>query len=155
MGKLQREFADQLKLWVRQLAWYHATPKPDPRSKRGQGERDEPQLSRIEQYKRRKLIPRMPPNPAPHFTDWLIEIGLTEAAGMGSAPISWSTIDAWQRRTGVPITPWEARLLRRLSMAYHAEGRLAEAETCPPPWRNTITADERAIEEAALRSVLG
>lgn len=101
------------------------------------------------------MPPQMPPNPAPHLTDRLIEIGLTEAAGMGAGPISWLTIDAWKRSTGVPIDPWEARLLRRLSIAYHAEGRRAEDETCPPPWRAKVTALEREVEEAALRSVLG
>lgn len=96
----------------------------------------------------------MPPNPAPHLTDRLIEIGLTEPGGMGG-PISWQTIDAWKRGTSVPLDPWEARLLRRLSIAYHAETRRAEDETCPPPWRAEVTARERAIEEATLRSVLG
>ncbi len=73
---------------------------------------------------------------------------------MGAGPVSWSQIDAWQRLTGVPIAPWEARLLRRLSLAYLAEGRQAEAETCPPPWRFDLSPREREIEEAALRAAL-
>lgn len=97
----------------------------------------------------------MPPNPAPHFTDRLIEIGLTEAAGMGAVPISWRQIEAWQQLTGVPLEPWEARLLRRLSAIYLAEGRTAESESCPPPWRTQVTAREREVEDAQLRSVLG
>lgn len=96
----------------------------------------------------------MPPNPAPLFTDRLIELGLTQAAGMGAGPISWSELDAWQRQTRVAIEPWEARLLRRLSTIYLAESRKAESENCPPPWRTHVTAREREIEEAALRSVL-
>lgn len=155
MGKLQRRLEQRLTLWVRQLAWYNATPKPDPNSKRGQAEPDRVRPSRLEECKRRKIEPKLPPNPAPHITDRLIEIGLTEAAGMGVGPISWVQIDAWQRLTGVPIAPWEARLLRTLSLAYVAEGRRAEAETCPPPWRIETTAREREIEEAELRSVLG
>ena len=97
----------------------------------------------------------MPPNPAPHLTDRLIEIGLTEAAGMGAAPLSWREIAAWRTETCVPQQPWEARLMRRLSAAYLAESRKAESESCPPPWRTEVTAREREIEEAELRSVLG
>jgi len=155
LGKLQRQLEQRLTLWIRQLAWLHATPKPDARSKRGRTEPDAPRPSRIEKYKARKIEPRMPPNPAPHLTDRLIEIGITEAAGMGAGPISWLTIDAWKRATGVPIEPWEARLLRRLSSAYLAESRRAEAEACPPPWRTAISAREREADEAALRSLLG
>ncbi|GAA3708544.1 hypothetical protein GCM10022268_17340 [Sphingomonas cynarae] len=155
MGKLQRRLDDGLTLWVRQLAWYHATPKPDPNSKRGKVEPAAPRLSRIETAKQRKTEPRMPPNPAPHFTDWLIELGISEAAGMGAAPLSWREIEAWSSGTGVRPEPWEKRLLRRLSAIYLAEGRLAESEHCPPPWRMGVTAREREVEEAQLRSVLG
>jgi hypothetical protein len=104
--------------------------------------------------KRRRVTPKLPPNPAPHVTDWLIEIGLTEA-GMGVGPITWLQIDAWQRCTGVPLAPWEARLLHRLSLAYVAEGRRAEDENCPPPWRTLPTARERENEEAELMKLLG
>lgn len=97
----------------------------------------------------------MPPNPAPALFDRLVEIGLNEVAGMGVAPISWQTIDAWCNRTGVDLPPWEARLLRKLSIAYVAEGRRAESENCPPPWQWPVTEAERAIEEKRLRLVLG
>lgn len=155
MGKLQRRLECGLILWVRQLAWYHATPKPDENSRRGRIEPAAPRISRIEECKRRRVPPRMPPNPAPHITDRLLELGITQAVGMGMAPISWSEMDAWQRRTGAVIEPWEVRLLRRLSTAYLAEGRKAESESCPAPWWTGVTAREREIEEAALRSVLG
>jgi hypothetical protein len=130
-------------------------PRPDPRSRRGQVEETKPRRSRIDELKRRKIEPALPPNPAPHITDRLIEIGLTEAAGMGVVPISWREIDAWQRQTCVAIEPWEKRLLRRLSAAYLAENRKAEIEHAPPPWRAQVTAHEREIAEAELRSVLG
>jgi hypothetical protein len=112
-------------------------------------------VSRIDRLKRDKIVPAMPPNPAPHLIDRLVEMGLTEAAGMGVAPLSWLTIEAWQRVTAVRLTPWEARLLRRLSTEYIAEGRRAEDETCPPPWRAEVTKREIETEEARLRMVLG
>lgn len=97
----------------------------------------------------------MPPNPAPHIIDWLMEIGLTEAAGMGSAPLSWQEIDAWCNRTGIDLATWEARLIRRLSADYLAECRKAEDRNCPPPWRWPVTAREREVEMERLEAVLG
>lgn len=137
------------------MAWLHATPKPDARSRRGREEPATARLSRIDDLKRKKINPPMPPNPAPHITDWLIEMGLTEAAGMGAVPISSRELAAWQDNTCVRLAPWEARLIRELSKAYLAEGRIAESETCPPPWRAPVTQRELDIEESQLRMVLG
>ena len=137
------------------MAWLHATPKPDARSRRGREEPATARLSRIDDLKRKKINPPMPPNPAPHITDWLIEMGLTEAAGMGAVPISSRELAAWQDNTNVRLAPWEARLIRELSKAYLAEGRIAESETCPPPWRAPVTQRELDIEESQLRMVLG
>ena len=71
------------------------------------------------------------------------------------APISWLTIDAWQRVTGVHLAPWEARLIRTLSIEYLAEHRRAESENCPAPWRAEVTQQERNAEQARLEMVLG
>ena len=101
------------------------------------------------------VTPKMPPNPAPHIIDRLIEIGLTETAGMGVGPLSWLAINEWQRAAYVRLTPWEAKLIRRLSIAYVAEGRRAENETCPPPWHREVTQREREVEQARLQMVLG
>lgn len=101
------------------------------------------------------IAPKMPPNPAPHIVARLIEIGITETTGMGPAPLSWREIDAWCRRTRVDLAPWEARVIRQLSLAYIAEGRRAESDSCPAPWRTAITQRERDVDEAKLRMVLG
>lgn len=107
--------------------------------------------------KRCGIRPALPPNPAPHLLTWLIEIGLTEAAGMGVVPISWREIDAWANRTRIDLPPWEARLIRQLSSAYVAESKAAESESRPPPWQTAAPATQRDIEteEALLRTVLG
>lgn len=105
--------------------------------------------------KKDKIPITMPPNPAPSIVQKLIEIGLTEAAGMGAAPISWLSIDAWQRITGVTLPPWEARLIRQLSVDYLAESRRAESENCPPPWHTEVTQREIETEETRLRMLLG
>lgn len=137
------------------MAWLNATPKPADGSRRAKVAAQVPKISRLEQLKKDKIAPAMPPNPAPHLVDRLVELGLTEAAGMGAAPVSWSTIGAWQSVTGIELAPWEARLLRQLSVEYLAEGRRAESESCPPPWRAPVTAREREVEEEQLRMLLG
>lgn len=137
------------------MAWLNATPKPPPGSKRARAKDLPSPISRIDQMKRDKIVPQMPPNPAPHIIERLIEIGLTEAAGMGSGPITWQSIDAWCNRAWINLPPWESRLLRNLSVAYAAEGRKAESENCPAPWRATVSSREQEVEIARLRAVLG
>lgn len=137
------------------MAWLNATPKPDERSKAADPRFERPKISRIERMKRDKIPIAMPPNPAPSIVDRLMEMGLSEAAGMGAAPLSWLSIDAWQRVTGITLPTWEVRLLRKLSIAYLAENRAAESENCPPPWRAEVTQREREVEQARLEMVLG
>ena len=74
---------------------------------------------------------------------------------MGAGPLSWREIDAWCNRTHIDLAPWESRLIRRLSVEYLAEGRRAESENCPPPWRAEVTAEEVQTEVDRLRMVLG
>jgi hypothetical protein len=114
-----------------------------------------PTLSRMQQMKKDGIVPEMPSNPAPHIIARLTDIGITETTGMGPAPLSWREISEWQRNMGIPLAPWEARLMRQLSIAYITEGKRAESENCPPPWRSEVTAREREVEEARLRLVLG
>src|SRR3546814_5786496 len=129
------------------MAWLNATPKPDERTKRAK-HGTSAQISRAERFKKDGITPQMPPNPAPHIIDRLVEIGLTEAAGMGAAPLSWQSIRSWSDMTGIYPAPWEARLIRKLSIEYLAEGRRAESENCPPPWRAEVTERERETERS-------
>ncbi len=137
------------------MAWLNTVPKPDERTKRAKLNLDNPKLTRAERMKKDGVVIPMPPNPLPQFVDRLIEIGLTEAAGMGAGPVSWLTIDAWCRLTGQALPVWEAKLIRRMSVEYVAEQRRAESENCPPPWRWQITEAEKRAAERALDSVLG
>jgi hypothetical protein len=139
---------------VRQLAWLHAVPKPPEGSGRAKANQVN-KLSRFDQMKRDRITPAMPPNPVPHILARLIEIGITQPGGMGPVPLSWSEIANWQRDTGVRLEPWEARLMRQLSISYLGELALAESENRPAPWRTEVTAREREVEEARLRAVLG
>lgn len=140
---------------MRQLAWLNAVPLPPSGSKAADPRFERPKISRKDRMRRDGAPVPMPHNPAPSILKNLMELGLTEAAGMGLAPLSWVTIDAWQRVTGVTIPAWEARLIRHLSAEYLAEGRRAESENCPPPWRTEVTDRERELEQRQLEAVLG
>jgi len=138
------------------MAWLNAVPKPDPRSRRGKAEENAPpRLSRLDELKRKKITPVMPPNPAPALIARLIEIGLTEGGGMAPVPLSWGAINEWAKAVEVDVEPWEKRLMRALSVEYIAESRRAERETCPAPWRApVVTQAEREAEVDALRALL-
>lgn len=137
------------------MAWLNTVPKPDERTRRVRANAPVPTLTRAEKMKRDRISVPMPPNPLPHIVERLLEIGLSEAAGMGVGPVSWLTIDAWRRLRGIDLPAWEALLIRRLSVEYVAEQRRAESENCPPPWRWQVTEAEKKAEIAALEMVLG
>lgn len=91
----------------------------------------------------------------PHFLAWFIEIGMCELGGMAARPLSWSEINEWQRASGIDLAPWEAVLMRSLSVAYVGELSLAESMNRPAPWSTELTARERDLEAARLDAVLG
>lgn len=97
----------------------------------------------------------MPPVDLPHVIERWTEVGLTGSNGMAATPLSWGEINEWQRATSIRISPWEARLIRSLSIAYIAQSRLSEDEACPPPWRGEITEAEKQREVSILDAVLG
>lgn len=136
------------------MAWLNATPKPPAGTKRAAVDQAKA-ISRIENMKRNGIVPALPANPFPHIIDRLVEIGLTEAAGMGAGPVTWQSIRAWQEVLGIRLSRWEARMIRKLSVEYLAESRRAESENCPAPWRTEITDREKQVELQSLRMVLG
>jgi hypothetical protein len=132
-------------------------PKPAEGTKRAKmaNSAATPAVSRMAEMKARKLPVQMPPSPAYHLVEYFIEMGMSEAAGMGMVPLSWREINAWCDRTRINLAPWEARLIRRLSTEYLAESRRAESENAPPPWQAKITQREIDVEQAALEALLG
>ena len=83
------------------------------------------------------LTPDMPPIRTPWIIDHLMDLGPSEAGAMGQVPISWASIDHWQRCSGYDLPPWTTRLLRRLSVDFVAETVRAREPDCPPPWTAT------------------
>lgn len=95
----------------------------------------------------------LPPVPAQYLIDWWREIGPTEEDG----PISWLSMTAWERLTGVELLPWEARLIRSLSSAFVSQRYDAKKPDCPPPWspeRPQQVRNKVAVQFAAMIGAL-
>ncbi|MEH3121978.1 MAG: hypothetical protein PGN16_08370 [Sphingomonas phyllosphaerae] len=140
---------------MRQLAWLNAVPQPPPGSRRAEVERQPNKVSRLDKMKADGVPVQFPPNSAPHITHRLIEIGLMQSGAGGAVPLSWGEISAWQTNVHTRLEPWEARLIRALSIEYVAEGRRSESENAPSPWRAPITQREIDLEIAALEALFG
>lgn len=100
--------------------------------------------------------PELPDNLAPHLTEWLFEIGPTVPGGMGATVIGWRDLEAWQTIMGIELSPWEARLLRKLSGVYLMQAAASEKPECPAPYltQNQIIRNRQAVDRQmdALRS---
>jgi hypothetical protein len=91
---------------------------------------------------------------ASHLARYLMDVGPVCAAGMGAAPISFSEMRAWQEISGIPLTPWEGRVLRELSQAYLAERNAAGDEpNRPPPWPEGVIGWNRVAAQALRKAV--
>lgn len=137
---------------MRHAAWLNAVPEVQQQN----GKRV-PQKSRREVLRADDVEPDMPPLEwGSYLVDYLFEFGPTMAAGMGSAPLSASEIEAAQRLLGIQLHPWEARLLLRLSREYLEESHRATEQNCSPPWHDPIAeqADQRATANRMEQAML-
>lgn len=100
---------------------------------------DAAKLSRRERIERDGGEIEMPPfDEGAYLIGYLYELGPTVAAGMGAGPVTFAEMAAWQATRGFELEPWEARLLRRLSVDYLAESHRATQRDCPPPWGGSV-----------------
>lgn len=143
---------------MRQLAWLYAVPQLPPKVKEAlerSGQKvSANSVSRFDEMKASKILPPMPPNPMPHFILWFTELGIA-GSGMGPAPLTWIEIEAWQRSVRIGLSPWEARLMRSLSVAYLDQKGKSELTTDPAPWSTPVTIAARSADEAALDAMFG
>lgn len=132
---------------MRHSAWLGAVPE----AKEG-ARADSAELSRREQVERDGGEIETPPfDQGDYLIGYLYEVGPTVATGMGAGPVTFAEIAAWQASRGFELEPWEARLLRRLSIDYLAESHRATKRDCPPPWGGSVAvrvSDDRASARA-------
>ena len=78
--------------------------------------------------------PNMPSVDLPYLIGYLFDVGPTMAGAMGDAPLSYGELQSWQHLSGVDLTPWEVRLMRKLSTDYLVQLQKSEKPECPPPF---------------------
>lgn len=78
----------------------------------------------------------MPECTAQYVAAYLFEIGPVLHGGMGDYPLTHSELRAWMDNTGVELTAWEARTIRRLSMEYLSEQQRATTLGAAAPWQD-------------------
>lgn len=152
MGKFHRWLGEELSLYVRHLAWLMAVPKVE---KQAVAAKVEP-VSRLRQLEADGQTPDMPPNPAPHLVEYLLEVGPMVPAGMGSSAIGWRDISAWRQEVGIYLAPWEARMLRQLSRDYVGEYLEAgNIDRAPPYTPFEMNDDRRASVSTKISAIFG
>ncbi|WP_158250636.1 hypothetical protein [Novosphingobium sp. HII-3] len=98
-----------------------------------------------------KVDPVLPENPAPYLTDWFLEIGPTA----GEIALGWPDLVAWSRLTGVELTPWEARTIRRLSKTFLNQKFDARKPNCPEPRVQADQAETRKRVDEQFKALMG
>ena len=102
-------------------------------------------MTRLQVLKSNNQRPEMPAaGAAAHLLDYLCELGPVKGGGMGAVVISWPDITAWQQATGIELSAWEARGLRRLSQEYLNASHEAKAYDCPAPYSQEESTENRA-----------
>lgn len=95
----------------------------------------------------------IPPFPVAILYLWRAYLRLRRRTAMGFAgpqPIGWQDVDAFLRRSGLVLAPWEIEILERLDDAY-----LQPTPTPTPPEGQTVVATASASDAAGVRSILG
>jgi hypothetical protein len=78
-----------------------------------------------------------------YLLEYLSEIGEARHSGTMLSPVDWQEIKAWQDATGVELSAWDAKVIRRLSSVYVAQYFDAGDPNCPPPWMPSQPSGER------------
>ncbi|MYM37264.1 hypothetical protein GTP38_23335 [Duganella sp. FT94W] len=118
-------------LYVRHCAWLDAIPERE-----GKDGLPANQVSRRKAMTASGSPIEMPPlECGEYLLGYLYDVGPVVPAGMGSGPVTYAEIEAWQRVSGISLHPWEAALIRRLSGEYAAESHAATKQNHPPPFK--------------------
>lgn len=87
-----------------------------------------------EEAKDDDYLPDMPPVDCEYLLVYLFEAGPLQGGGSAPAALGWTEISAWRSLAGVALAPWQARLLRRLSLDYLNQMLQSTDPDCAPPW---------------------
>lgn len=129
---------------MRHEAWLNTAP----RDKAGK-----PKATRLQKIHDAGDTPSYPPKPVcGYLVGYLFDVGPSMPGAMGNVPLSHSEIRDWQDNTGIELSAWEARTLRRLSNDYLASAQAAESPDCRPPY--TASSDAQRLQQVELQQKL-
>lgn len=127
------------------MAWLHAAPTV-------KGSKAKP-VSRIE-----ALGGKPPPLPpiafGDHLVGYLMEVGPVSSNGMGTVPVSFAELRAWQAVCEHSMSAWDFQTLHAMSVAYMRECGTADSPNAPPPWIAPLDDDKRLRVAQHIRNVL-
>lgn len=113
-------------------------------------------MTRLERMEAQGRQPPLPPmGMAGHLVGYLFEVGPVGYGAMGPVPLSHSELAAWQGNTGIELSAWEAKALRRLSMDYLSASNAAQEPDCPPFYADKPVVENRTAVSNAVRNILG
>lgn len=69
-----------------------------------------------------------------HLVEMLFQVGPFR----GDLPLSEADLEAWERRRGIELPPWQAELVVDMSKAYMAEMHAAKNYHAAPPWPDAV-----------------
>lgn len=103
---------------------------------------------------RAEYMPELPPlDGGEYLIGYLLDAGPSVAGAMGAGPLTSGHLLHWQQETGINLSPWEARTLRRLSIVWLNEQHQAEKRAAQAPWRPVDSKPEMSDTQAAIRSL--
>lgn len=118
---------------MRTWAWLNAPLKPK-NGKKTQQQDDEPRITRIKEIRAEGREPDLPdPGPAGYLLEVFFDLGPFLQSPMGSVPIGYEQLVAWQFIHGVRLNPWEGKTLCGLSNIYLGAIDAAKDPGAPRP----------------------
>jgi hypothetical protein len=81
------------------------------------------------------------------------DIGPAMSGAMGSGPLTHAEIESAQRNLRTVLSPWECKMLRRLSIEYLNESQRAEKFDAKAPWQE-IKPDLSGVAKSMQQSMM-
>lgn len=79
-------------------------------------------------------------------------LGLSMPGGMGEAPVTAQEIKAWAEGEGVSLSPWEFRMLRRLSRAFVSGLHATDPPGAPVQTKAILAAADAMVDAGRASS---
>jgi hypothetical protein len=118
LGKFYQAIGDELEIYIRHLAWLNSVP-------------DGGQISRRDEFELDNQLIEMPEFDAGYVLEYLFELGVT----MGENAVNHTELRSWMDNTGIELSAWEARIIKKLSEAYLSMSHDAKKSDSETPWK--------------------